>query len=246
MILFVLLLSGQALAWTTGLKEAADAFALGKATPAQEMMVFYKNYEINLMAQEGKITMSTYKSCQEDFFNLNEGFANKAVRDAGFDPSISNRKYNPGTDTDVNVLGKGGKKVTLSDIKKIDGNYQKIVQDHFRSKGLNPPQGGVQTETDFMPHPKHTDPDEFQRIVDHVNKNGGTAYKDPRAASAQSKLGTTQPISIDEASSFSSTMKDFADAKINKANALRTEANSIRRSNPGRAEYPEAQARQFD
>jgi tetratricopeptide (TPR) repeat protein len=246
MILFVLFLSGQALAWTPGLKEAADAFALGKATPAQEMMVFYKNYEINLMAQEGKITMSTYKSCQEDFFNLNEGAANKAVRDAGFDSSISNRKYNPGTDTDVNVLGKGGKKVTLADIQKIEGNYQKIVQDHFRRKGLQPPQGAVQTETDFMPHPKHTDPDEFQKIVDYVNKNGGTAYKDPRAASAQSKLGTTQPLSIDEASSFSSTMKDFADTKINKANALRTEANSIRSSNPGRAEYLEAKARQFD
>ena len=245
-VFFVLFLSAQALAWTPGLKEAADAFALDKATPAQEMMIFVHNKEINLLAQEGKITMSTYRNCQEEFFKLNEGFANKAVRDAGFDPSISNRKYNPGTDTDVNVLGKGGKKVTLNDIKKIDGNYQKIVQDHFRSKGLNPPQGGVQTETDFMPHPKHTDPDEFQRIVDHVNKNGGTAYKDPRAASAQSKLGTGQPMTIDEASSFSSTMKDFADTKINKANALRAEAKSIRSSNPGRAEYLEAQARQFD
>ena len=244
--IFVLLLSAQALAWTPGLKEAADAFALGKATPAQEMMIFVHNKEINLLAQEGKITMSTYRNCQEEFFKLNEGFANKAVRDAGFDPSISNRKYNPGTDTDVNVLGKGGKKVTLNDIKKIDGNYQKIVQDHFRSKGLNPPASNVQTETDFMPHPKHTDPEEFQRIVDHVNKNGGTAYKDPRAASAQSKLGTGQPMTIDEASTFSSTMKDFADTKINKANALRAEAKSIRSSNPGRAEYLEAQARQFD
>ena len=245
-VFFVLFLCGQALAWTPGLKEAADAFALGKATPAQEMMIFVHNKEINLLAQEGKITMSTYRNCQEEFFKLNEGFANKAVRDAGFDPSISNRKYNPGTDTDVNVLGKGGKKVTLNDIKKIDGNYQKIVQDHFRSKGLNPPASNVQTETDFMPHPKHTDPEEFQRIVDHVNKNGGTAYKDPRAASAQSKLGTGQPMTIDEASTFSSTMKDFADTKINKANALRAEAKSIRSSNPGRAEYLEAQARQFD
>jgi tetratricopeptide (TPR) repeat protein len=246
LLLFVLFLPSPALAWTPGLKEAAEAFALGKATPAQEMMVFYQNYEINLLAQEGKISKSTYRNCQEEFFELNEGFANKAVRDAGFDPSISNRKYNPGTDTDVNVLGKGGKKVSLGDIKKIDGNYQKIVQDHFRRKGLKPLQGGVQTETDFMPHPKHTDPEEFQKIVDYVNQNGGTAYKDPRAASAQSKLGTTQPMSIDEASSFSSTMKDFADTKINKANALRSEAKSIRGSNPGRAEYLEAKARQFD
>lgn len=97
-----------------------------------------------------------------------------------------------------------------------------------------------------MPHPKHTDPDEFQKIVDYVNQSGGTAYKDPRAASAQSKLGTAQPMSIDEASSFSSTMKDFADTKITKANVERIKAKSIRSSNPGRAEYFEAKARQFD
>lgn len=142
-LLFVLFLPSLALTWTAGLKEAADAFALGKAMPAQEMMVFYYNYEINLLAQEGKITMSTYRNCQEDFFKLNEDFAGKAVREAGFDPSISNRKYNPGTDTDVNVLGKGGKKIKLEDIKKIEGNYQKIVKDHFRKKGLNSPTGNV-------------------------------------------------------------------------------------------------------
>jgi tetratricopeptide (TPR) repeat protein len=245
-VLLLLLLSGQAFAWTAGLKDAADAFALGKATPAQEMMVFVHNKEVNLLAQEGKISMSTYRDCQEEFFRLNEDFASKAVRDAGFDPSISNRKYNPGTDTDVNVLGKGGRKVTLDDVKKIDGNYQRIVKEHFQRKGLKPPANAVNTETDFMPHPQHTDPDEFQRIVRHINQNGGTAYTDPRAAAAQSKLGTTSPMSIDEVSSFSSTMKDMADTKIAKANALRAEARSVRGSNPGRAEYLEAQARQFD
>lgn len=68
-LLFVLFLPSLALSWTPGLKEAADAFALGKATPAQEMMVFYQNYEINLLAQEGKISMSTYRNCQEEFLN---------------------------------------------------------------------------------------------------------------------------------------------------------------------------------
>lgn len=245
-ILFVLFLPFQALAWTPGLKEAADAFALGTATPTQEMMVFVHNKEINLLAQEGKISMSTYRNCQEEFFKLNEGFASKAVKEAGFDPSIGNRKYNPGTDTDVNVLGNAGKKVTLDDIKKIDGNYQKIVKEHFRGKGVEPPTGNINTETDFMPNPAHTDSDEFKKIVNYVNQNGGTAYTDSRAASAQSKLGTSRPLSFDEASSFSSTMKDMADMKIHKANALRAEAKSIRHSNPGHAEYLEAQARQFD
>ncbi|NCD24617.1 MAG: hypothetical protein EOL86_03355, partial [Deltaproteobacteria bacterium] len=54
LVLCVLIFSGQALAWTSGLKEAADAFALGTATPSQEMMVFIHNKEVNLLAQEGK------------------------------------------------------------------------------------------------------------------------------------------------------------------------------------------------
>ena len=244
----ILLLMSPSLvfAWTTGLKEAADAVALGVASAEQKMMVFVHNKEINLLAQEGKISEFAYASCQDDFFRLNERFANQAVRDAGFDPSISGQKFNPGTDTDVNVLGKGGKKVTLEDIKRIDANYQKNVKQYFKNQGLEPPRGTINTETDFMPHPAHTDPDEFQKIVRYVNQRGGTAYTDPKAASAQAKLGGTKPIAIDEASSFSSAMKDMADAKVAKANQLRQEANTIRRSDPGRAEYLEAQARQYD
>jgi hypothetical protein len=244
--LLVLLLPSLAPAWTAGLQEAAEAVARGAASPAQEMLVFVHNKEVNLLAQEGRISLSSYEACQDRFFQLNEDLVNKSVREAGFDPSISDRKFNPGTDTDVNVKGTGGRQVTLEDIKKIDANYQKNLKQHFKEKGLDPPSGKVNTETDFMPHPDHTDPDEFKRIVKYVNENGGTAYVDPKAASAQGKLGTDRVIRVDEASSFSSTMKDMADMKIQKANALRNEAAAIRNSNPGRAEYLEAQARQYD
>ncbi|SHO51360.1 tropomyosin [Desulfopila aestuarii] len=240
------LLPSLACAWTNGLKEAAEAVAKGTALPEQEMMVFINNSEVNLLAQEGKISDFTYASCQDDFFRLNESFADKAVRELGYDPSISNRKFNPGTDTDVNVNARGGKKLTLEDMKKIDDNYQKIVKQHFKSQGLEPPTGRINTETDFMPNPAHTDPAEFQKIVKYINDNGGTAYTDPKAASAQFKLGTTQPMGIDEAASFSSTMKEMADAKIRKANNLRKNAAAIRTTDPGKAEAFEAQARQYD
>ncbi len=244
--LLVLLLPSLAPAWTAGLQEAAEAVARGAASPAQEMLVFVHNKEVNLLAQEGRISLSSYEACQDRFFQLNEDLVNKSVREAGFDPSISDRKFNPGTDTDVNVKGTGGRQVTLEDIKKIDANYQKNLKQHFKEKGLDPPSGKVNTETDFMPHPDHTDPDEFKRIVKYVNENGGTAYVDPKAASAQGKLGTDRVIRVAAAASFSSPMKDMAARKIQKANALRNEAAAIRNSNPGRAEYLEAQARQYD
>lgn len=134
----------------------------------------------------------------------------------------------------------------MADIQKIDSNYQKVVKQHFKSKGLEPPSGRINTETDFMPNPSHTDPAEFTKISEYINKNGGTAYVDPKAVSAQFKLPSSQPIAIDEASAFSSTMKEMAEAKIQKANGLRRDAAAIRGTDPGKAEMFEAQARQYD
>ncbi len=195
-------------AWTPGLEEAAKAVSsLSGGTPEQEMMVFLNNPEINLMGQEGIITEYTYASCQNEFFELNEKFVKQAVNEAGFDSSISDRKFNPGTDTDVNINAKSKAGITVKDIEKIENDYQRVVKEHFRKKGLNPPEGRINTDTDFMPNPQHTTPEEFKKCITHINNNGGTAYTDPKAASAQAKLSTGQPISIDEASSFNSTMK---------------------------------------
>lgn len=57
--LLVLLLPSLAPAWTAGLQEAAEAVARGAATPAQEMLVFVHNKEVNLLAQEGRISLSS-------------------------------------------------------------------------------------------------------------------------------------------------------------------------------------------
>jgi len=248
LVFFVLFMSASVTvyAWTPGLQEAANAVALGRATPQQKMMVFLNNKEVNLLAQEGKITEYTYVSCQDDFFKLNEKLAKQAVKEAGFDPSISDRKYNPGTDTDVNINAKGQSKITLKDVETVENNYQEIAKQYFKQQGLDPPEGRIDTETDFMPNPEHTTPDEFDKAVKHINNNGGTAYTDPKSATTQAKLGSNQPVSIDEASSFTSTMKDMAQSKIQKANQLRNEANAIRSSNPGKAEVLDAQAKQFD
>ncbi|MDD2926089.1 hypothetical protein [Rhodoferax sp.] len=245
-ILVFLLFPTAAFAWTEGLQQAAQAVAFGQATPAQEMMVFLNNREINLLAQEGKLTDLVYASCQDQFFRLNEKFVHQAVAGTDLKVSISDAKLNPGTDTDVNVSTSSGKKLTLEDIQTVEGKYDAAVRRHFADQKLDVPKSRIDTNTDFMPHPDHTTQAEFEKIANHINNNHGTAYTDPKAASAQSKLGTGQNIGLDEASSFSSTMKDMANTKVNGAKSLRDQARTVRASDPAKAEMLEAQAAQYE
>ncbi len=247
-LLTLLLFFVSARAWTPGLTEAAQAMAAGGATPAQELLVFINNRELNLLAQEGRIPERIYAVCQDEFFRVNNQLVNQAAERAGYGVSISDAKLNPGTDTDVNVLSKSGKQLRLDDIQKIESQYQGAVREHFLAKDpkLDVPRTRIDTNTDFMPHPQHTAPGEFQKIADHINTTGGTAYTDPRAASAQAKLGTRQPLTFDEASSFGTTMKDMASAKIHNAEGLRKDAQALRGSNPAKAEMLEAQAAQYE
>lgn len=247
-LLVLLLFSIAAWPWTPGLPEAAQALAAGRATPAQELMVFINNPELNLMAQEGRLGERVYAVCQDEFFQLNNRLVHQAADRAGYGASISDAKLNPGTDTDVNVLSKSGKPLRIEDIQKIEGQYQAVVREHFLGKDpqLDIPKSRIKTNTDFMPHPDHTAPGEFQKIADHINANGGTAYTNPRAASAQAKLGSRQPLTLDEASSFGTTMKDMASAKIRNADALHKEAQGLRGTNPAKAEMLEAQAAQYE
>lgn len=244
----ICLSAGGARAWTQGLVEAAEAVAAGRATAAQELMTFVNNRELNLLAQEGRLSERVYAVCQDEFFEINNKLVKQAADQAGYGVSISDAKLNPGTDTDVNVLSKSGKPLRLDDIKEIEKQYQAAVHQHFKAKDskLDVPNHRIDTNTDFMPHPDHTAAGEFDKIAEHINRNGGTAYTDPRAASAQAKLGTRQPLTLDEASSFGNTMKDMASGKLHKASELRDQARALGASNPGKAQMLEAQAAQFE
>lgn len=212
------------------------------------MLVFVNNRELNLLAQEGRLPERVYAVCQDEFFQVNNRLVKQAADRAGYGVSVSDAKLNPGTDTDVNVLSKSGKPLRVDDIKTIENEYQLAVRQHFQAKDptLDIPKTRIDTNTDFMPHPEHTAPGEFRQIADHINAHGGTAYTDPRAASAQAKLGTRQPLTLDEASSFGSTMKDMANSKLQKADALREQARGLRNTHPGQAEVLDAQAAQYE
>jgi anti-sigma28 factor (negative regulator of flagellin synthesis) len=248
----LLTLPPAARAWTPGLKEAAQAVARGTASMEQQMMVFLNNQEINLMGIKGTIHQDVYASCQSQFEPLNTKFASQAVEEAGFQTDFKQRsaqaKINPGTDTDVNFRAPGGKKIKLEDLKKIESNYQRIVRQHFEGQKLNVPEGPIRTDTDFLPDPSQMSPQEFRKCAEHINANGGTAYKSPEAVRAQMKLdGTsTTPVELDEAISFADEGKQLARHKLSEARALRQDAAAIRKANPGLAEKLEAQAQLYE
>jgi tetratricopeptide (TPR) repeat protein len=250
-LLACLLLTPLAHAWTEGLQAAAQAVANNTADATQQMMVFVHNKELNLMAQEGLIRDRAYAVCQDEFNRLNKQFIDKAFKDSGLMPNSSEVKLNPGTDTDINVTTSGGRKIKLQDITDVENKYQAAIKDHFSSApGVDKtklPSGNIDTNTDFMPHPANTDPGDFKQIAEHINANHGTAYTDPKAASAQGKLGDKgAKITAEEAGSFSSEMKRLANEKMTGAAKFREDAARIRSSNPGEAARLEAQASQYE
>jgi hypothetical protein len=224
------------------------------------MLVFINNKEINLLAQEGLlaselgnskdlikqrriINRKIYKKCQRQFTQLNSEFVKEAVEEQGLNFSAGKSKFNPGTDTDINVLAPKGKSVTFKDIKAIDKRYQQKVRSHFKGQNLDLPPGRFNTDTDFMPNPSHTSQEDFAKSVDYINRHGGTAYPDMESALIQERLSSGNPLNLNDSGKFIDTMKDMGAAKVRKARDLRKTARLLRNSQPKRAQMLAAQAR---
>ncbi len=183
-----------------GLDTAMRNVAAGTATPREEMITFFFNAEVNLAAIRGDIAKDQYSIVQNRFHELNRQFSSQAVEQAGFRASIGERGFNPGTDTDVNVLSRPGRPIRLEDIQRIETNYQNIARNHFANQGANTPNQAFNTDTDFMPHPDHTD--QFERIVQHINQRGGTAYSTQGAARAQMAIDSHDQVDLSDAIDF--------------------------------------------
>lgn len=246
-----LLLPSLVNAWTEGLQDAVKLVAAGKATPTQQMTVFVNNTEVNLMAQKGLVKIDAYTTVQQQFNDLNQKFIEQAFRDSGFTPKSSELKLNPGTDTDVNVSSRGAK-IKLEDITNAETKYQDAIKDYFHKQpGIDSsklPTGRIDTNTDFMANPANVDPAEFEKISKHINiDNHGTAYNNPKAASAQFKLGDpAAKLTVEEAGAFSAEIKQLTNAKMDAAVQARKEAAALRSSNPGNAERLEAMASNYE
>jgi hypothetical protein len=217
-------------------------------------IAFMHNKEINLLAINGKISKGVYQGAQGAFEAQNRAFVQKAAQDAGLVAKTQAPKpgakadYNPGTDTDIIVEKKpGAPDITEKQIIATEDAYQKQVKDYLQSNGIDPPAGKVNTDTDFMPHPRDTSPEEFTKINKGINERGGTAYENPKAAQVEAQMrpkpGDPIPdLDIADTGAYVNEMQNLANHKIDKAAKVQADADAIRARNPAAAEALDAEA----
>jgi hypothetical protein len=234
--------------------EAAYAVAGFRSTPRQEALVFLHNKELNLMALQGKIPTEVYQRNQSFFEMVNKGFVKDAANQAGLVAKTQSPKpgstdtFNPGTDTDIIVEKKpGAPDITEAQIKTTEQAYQDKVRDYLKNSGVDAPDGKINTDTDFMPHPDHTTPAEFNKINKGINERGGTAYESPNAAKIEAQMrppkGQDIPtLDIKETGAYVTEMQNLANHKIEKAASLEVEAQGLRATNPAKAQKLDAEA----
>jgi hypothetical protein len=245
-------------------KEIMDAIDIvsgirGVKSPAElaraEALTFKHNKDINLAAIKGEVEPELYQRVQDKFEAKNREFVQQAARDAGLEAKTQAKKpgapevHNPGTDTDIIVeSGKPGQMITEQQIRNTEDAYQKKVREYLNDSGVPAPDDvKVNTDTDFMPHPDHTTPEEFTKINKGINERGGTAYESPGAAKVEAKMRPPKgqdipPLSIEETGAYVSEMQNLANHKIEAAGKLEADADAIRRSNPAKAQQLDAEA----
>lgn len=234
--------------------EAAYAVASFKATPRQEALVFLHNKDLNLMAMQGRIPPEVYQVNQNFFEMVNKGFVKDAAAQSGLVAKTqapkpgSSDTFNAGTDTDIIVEKKpGAPDITEAQILQTEKAYQDKVQEYLKNSGVDPPDGKINTDTDFMPHPDHTTPDEFTKINEGINKRGGTAYENPKAAKVEAQMRPTggkgiPELDIADTGAYVTEMQNLANHKIEAAAKLEADAAAIRKSNPAAAQKLDAEA----
>lgn len=243
----------EAFSWTPEVIEAAHAVASGSATPRQEAIAFQNNKAINQMALRGDIPKDVYDANQSAFEKINDRFVKDAAAENGLKANLQQKNpddpIKPGTDTDVLVeRGTSEKPITSKQIENTVESYNRKVEEFLQERQVSPTaqeNWARRTDTDFMPVPSHTTPDEFARIAAETNQRGGTMYTDPRAAEIEAQLRSGGKIDLRDSANYVGEMQRLANEKLSQADDLDSQAREIRRSAPfdkGQANALEAEA----
>ena len=215
--------------WSQAVKDAAARVAAGNASPADLQTVFEYNQSINRMGargtQNGGINNQAYQGSQKAFTAKNNSIIQDSATECGLDVEIKEPKSDPlaGTDTDVNVKTKDGKPLTHEQWKRLNDTYNRKVNEYLKK----PPGSKVNTGTDLMPDPKTTNPQEFQKICNDINNQGGTTYKDPAAARVEGAMAKGEPIVINEVGSYVKELQGQAQSHFDAAAKTTAEANNL-------------------
>lgn len=224
----------QAWAWTDAAKDAAaQVGGGGRASPEAQRTSFENNQAINRMGargvSKGGINQQTYQANQNAFFEKNSELIRSAAEECGLDVNIKDPSGDPlaGTDTDANFKTKDGKPVTYEKWKEFNDKYHQKVNEFLeKAPGSKPPDTG----TDLMPDPETTPPEEFAKITEAINKQGGTAYKDPAAARFENAMAKGKPLVLNEAGSYVKELQGQANQHFKQAAETTAKANELAKS----------------
>ena len=225
--------------------EAINAVMMGDATPAQQALIVFKNRQINQLSIRGRISDAAYQASQKHFTDVNNSLIHDAAGKGGLRAKLqpgSGGKFNAGTDTDVLVEGAApGSKINLKNIQATEDAYQQNLRGYLKRRGIDPPPGKINTDTDFMPTRASVTDEEFTRINEHINANGGTAYTRPGAAEVEFQMRTAksnpgQKLNLSDTGDYMSEMHDLADHKFKLADDWEARANKMMASDPDAAE----------
>lgn len=250
-----LLIVSNALAWTKEIRDAAIAVANGTASREQEAIAFRHNREINEMALMDPEMKKIYPEVQGRFEELNNRFVQQAAEENGLRANLQQKKPGetskppkPGTDTDV-LVSRGdptGKPITAEQIDKTRQSYNRRVNEYLSDSNVpakEPTNWTRRTDTDFMPVPSETTPEEFRRIAEETNRARGTMYTNPQAAEVEAMIRRGDKINVPQAGTYVSQMEELARHKFRHADELAAQAQQARSMGDiARADSLEAQA----
>src|SRR5205814_4733388 len=121
--------------------KAANAFADGKATPAQEKLILQHNDVVNRMATRGQISNATYQKAQAHFDNFNSEMTARAAADANLvygKQKSSGKPAAQGTDSDyilkLQAQAAGdmnGRGIKPAEIQKAKDSYNNRMNEEF-------------------------------------------------------------------------------------------------------------------
>jgi len=241
----LLLWASLASAFSEALIAAAKAIAKGDASNEQQALILTNYKTFNLMGLGGYrrkgISDEVYQANQKFFAEINNEIAQETLDYMNMDGTIPGvkRRYNAGTDTDINVYfkgeGKDKRKLRVKDIQNTRDYYNTKYRERIRK--LNPKLDvdnvnfSADNETDFMPDASvdpatgkmiNIDDREFVRAARFVNKEGGLMYTNPMAVRVEiNKNKKGYVIQLEGSKAYSNEMLENIELKNQKMNRHR-------------------------
>jgi len=214
----------------------------GRASAADEALLFMHNDQINRARMSGYISDGNYQAAQRSFSDVNEGLARRAATENGADFKVqqsTSKKFMSGTDSDYIMEVKA--KNPVGQVKKIQSRYNQLANEYLEKnlKRTGTPfkrrlNWHNKLDVDFMADPEFVTDRQFKEIA----KLNNDAYTRLAAAEYErvSRMGGNIKITPEQFRDYGLEMRDFIEKKQAKLEMFRKNP-SLMRNPHQRAEF---------